>query len=48
MCHAWMLEGATAGLPEDDDRRPALTASAAAHRVSGLTSVPGACPSDAP
>ena len=38
---AWMLEGIAAGLPDDDPRRGALLAAAAAHRESGLASVTG-------
>ena len=42
LSRAWMLEGIAAGLPPHDDRRPALLATAAAHRASGLASVTGA------
>jgi len=38
---AWMLEGIASGLPENDPRRAALKAAAAAHRESGLASVTG-------
>jgi hypothetical protein len=38
---AWMLEGIVSGLPENDPRRAALQAAAAAHRESGLASVTG-------
>ena len=43
-----MLEGIAAGLPEDDDRRPALIVAAAVHRASGLASVPAHIHHDAP
>ena len=42
LSRAWMLDGIAAGLPEEDDRRPALIAAAAVHRTSGLASVTGA------
>ena len=41
LSRAWMLEGIAAGLPEDDPRRAALTAAAAAHREAGLAAVTG-------
>jgi len=42
LSRAWMLEGIVSGLPEDDDRRPALLAAAKAHRRAGLAAVTGA------
>ncbi len=39
---AWMLEGILSGLPRDDRRRPALQATAEAHRRAGLAAVTGA------
>ncbi|HIE92254.1 MAG TPA: DUF2891 family protein, partial [Acidobacteria bacterium] len=42
LSRAWMLEGIAAGLPEDDARRAALRAAAAAHREAGLAAVSGA------
>ncbi len=41
LSRAWMLEGIMAGLPKDDARRPALAATAAAHRRAGLAAVTG-------
>ena len=38
---AWMLEGIAFGLPAGDVRKPALLASAATHKKSGLASVTG-------
>jgi hypothetical protein len=38
---AWMLEGIISGLPGDDARRPALVATAEAHRRAGLAAVTG-------
>lgn len=38
---AWMLEGIAYGLPAQDIRKPALLASAAMHKKSGLASVTG-------
>jgi hypothetical protein len=37
-----MLEGIVSGLPTDDPRRPALIATAEAHRRGGLAAVTGA------
>jgi hypothetical protein len=42
LSRAWMLEGIVSGLPADDPRRPALTATAEAHRRAGLAAVTGA------
>jgi hypothetical protein len=42
LSRAWMLEGIISGLPEDDPRRPALTAAAETHRRAGLAAVTGA------
>ena len=42
LSRAWMLEGISSALPEDDPRRPALTAAAEAHRRAGLAAVTGA------
>ena len=39
---AWMLEGVSAGLPLEDERRQALLNTAAKHRSSGLAAVTGA------
>lgn len=36
-----MLEGILSGLPADDPRRPALSATAAAHKSAGLAAVTG-------
>jgi len=41
LSRAWMLEGVVAGLPENDPRRPALSAAAKVHREAGLASVTG-------
>ncbi len=41
LSRAWMLEGILSGLPTDDARRPALTATAEAHRRAGLAAVTG-------
>jgi hypothetical protein len=41
LSRAWMLEGILSGLPQNDARRPALEATAAAHREAGLASVTG-------
>ncbi|MFG0316698.1 MAG: DUF2891 domain-containing protein [Planctomycetota bacterium JB042] len=41
LSRAWMLEGIVAGLPEEDPRRAALLAAAAAHRRAGLDAVTG-------
>jgi hypothetical protein len=42
LSRAWMLEGIVSGLPDDDPRRPALIATAEAHRRAGLAAVTGA------
>jgi len=42
LSRAWMLEGIISGLPADDARRPALVATAEAHRRAGLAAVTGA------
>jgi hypothetical protein len=42
LSRAWMLEGIVSGLPENDSRRPALTATAELHRRAGLAAVTGA------
>jgi hypothetical protein len=42
LSRAWMLEGILSALPADDARRPALTATAEAHRRAGLAAVTGA------
>jgi hypothetical protein len=42
LSRAWMLEGIVSGLPESDPRRPALIATAEAHRRAGLAAVTGA------
>jgi hypothetical protein len=42
LSRAWMLEGIVSGLPENDERRPALLAAAKAHRRAGLAAVTGA------
>ena len=39
LSRAWMLEGIISGLPADDPRRPALEATAAAHKQAGLAAV---------
>jgi hypothetical protein len=41
LSRAWMLEGIVSGLPSDDPRRPALAATAEAHRRAGLAAVTG-------
>ncbi len=41
LSRAWMLEGILAGLPDDDPRRPALSAAADTHREAGLAAVTG-------
>jgi hypothetical protein len=41
LSRAWMLEGIISGLPENDSRRPALSAAAEAHKTAGLASVTG-------
>ncbi len=41
LSRAWMLEGILAGLPKDDARRAALSATAQAHRRAGLAAVTG-------
>jgi hypothetical protein len=41
LSRAWMLEGIASGLPNDDPRRPAILASAKAHREAGLAAVTG-------
>jgi Protein of unknown function (DUF2891) len=41
LSRAWMLEGIILGLPKDDPRRPALEATAGAHRRAGLAAVTG-------
>ena len=42
LSRAWMLEGILSALPEKDPRRPALSATAEAHRRAGLAAVTGA------
>ncbi len=42
LSRAWMLEGIISALPDDDPRRPALLATAEAHRRAGLAAVTGA------
>lgn len=42
LSRAWMLEGIVSALPANDPRRPALVATAAAHRRAGLAAVTGA------
>ena len=42
LSRAWMLEGIISALPESDPRRPALMATAEAHRRAGLAAVTGA------
>src|SRR6476659_1345196 len=42
LSRAWMLEGILSALPEKDPRRPALVATAEAHRRAGLAAVTGA------
>ena len=41
LSRAWMLEGIISDLPPNDPRRPALAATAAAHRAAGLAAVTG-------
>src|SRR5438874_1844850 len=41
LSRAWMLEGILSALPSDDPRRPALQATADAHRRAGLAAVTG-------
>ncbi len=41
LSRAWMLDGISSGLPDDDPRRAALKAAAANHSASGLASVTG-------
>jgi len=41
LSRAWMLEGILSALPPDDPRRPALQATADAHRRAGLAAVTG-------
>lgn len=41
LSRAWMLEGIASGLPNDDPRREALLATAAAHQHAGLVAVTG-------
>jgi hypothetical protein len=41
LSRAWMLEGILSALPQDDPRRPALQATADAHRRAGLAAVTG-------
>jgi hypothetical protein len=41
LSRAWMLDGIVNALPDDDPRRSALLAAAAAHREAGLASVTG-------
>jgi Protein of unknown function (DUF2891) len=41
LSRAWMLEGIISGLPANDPRRPALQATADAHRRAGLAAVTG-------
>ena len=41
LSRAWMLEGIAAGLPDDDERLPAINAAAEAHRHAGLAAVTG-------
>jgi hypothetical protein len=42
LSRAWMFEGIISALPVDDARRPALAATAEAHRRAGLAAVTGA------
>ena len=42
LSRAWMLEGILSVLPENDPRRPGLSATAEAHRRAGLAAVTGA------
>lgn len=41
LSRAWMLEGIASGLPDEDPRRPALAAAAAAHRAAGMEGISG-------
>lgn len=41
LSRAWMLQGIASALPDEDARRPALTAAAEAHRRAGLAAVTG-------
>ena len=41
LSRAWMLDGILSALPADDPRRPALRATATAHRDAGLAAVTG-------
>jgi hypothetical protein len=41
LSRAWMVEGILFSLPVDDQRRPALTSAAEAHRHAGLAAVTG-------
>jgi hypothetical protein len=41
LSRAWMLEGILSALPPKDARRPALAATAEAHRRAGLAAVTG-------
>lgn len=41
LSRAWMIEGIISDLPPNDPRRPALAATAAAHRRAGLAAVTG-------
>jgi hypothetical protein len=41
LSRAWMLEGIASGLSVSDPRRPALVATAQAHREAGLAAVTG-------
>jgi hypothetical protein len=41
LSRAWMLEGIAAGLPKNDNRLPAIRATAKAHRRAGLAAVTG-------
>jgi Protein of unknown function (DUF2891) len=41
LSRAWMLDGILSSLPADDQRRPALTSAAEAHRRAGLAAVTG-------
>jgi hypothetical protein len=41
LSRAWMLEGILSALPDNDPRRPGLTATAEAHRRAGLAAVTG-------
>jgi hypothetical protein len=41
LSRGWMLEGIAAGLPDGDERLPAINAAAEAHRNAGLVAVTG-------